>query len=259
MTQFARLVDRTADFPAGPAHAARGDAGPPAIPAIEAGHALDYALLGAVSLLLHSVIWLLLQQPVSDAKPPIAVQMLEISLVAPPPPVVALPPVVLPPPPEPEPEPELVEAPPVPEPAPLPKPTPKPVAKPKPRPVTPAPPVVAVPQPPVQAAPSLPIAAVPVDEPVTKAHTHADYLRNPKPVYPVVARRRGWEGKVLLKVHVLESGKPTAVDVEKASGRTVLDQSAVKAVQGWTFVPAMRGSTPIASWVTISIVFKLEN
>jgi protein TonB len=39
----------------------------------------------------------------------------------------------------------------------------------------------------------------------------------------------------------------------------VLDEAAFKAVQGWTFVPARRGDTPVAHMVEVPIRFQLKN
>ena len=35
-------------------------------------------------------------------------------------------------------------------------------------------------------------------------------------------------------------------NVKPSSGATLLDEAAIKAVRGWTFVPARRGDTPIS-------------
>jgi protein TonB len=98
----------------------------------------------------------------------------------------------------------------------------------------------------------------PVEEPVTEATGYASYLKNPPPDYPAFAQRQGWEGTVLLHVHVLASGKPDKVEIRQSSGRKMLDESAVSAVKNWTFVPSKRGSTPIDGWATVPIEFKLS-
>jgi periplasmic protein TonB len=38
----------------------------------------------------------------------------------------------------------------------------------------------------------------------------------------------------------------------------VLDDAAIEAVKGWTFVPATQGGQPIAGWVTVPIDFRLQ-
>jgi protein TonB len=97
----------------------------------------------------------------------------------------------------------------------------------------------------------------PVVEKVTEPKGYAGYLNNPAPNYPSVAQKRGWEGQVMLKVHVLASGQPDSVTVAKSSGYDMLDQAAVKAVTAWTFMPAKRGQTPVDGWVQVPLTFKL--
>lgn len=95
-------------------------------------------------------------------------------------------------------------------------------------------------------------------EPITQASAKAGYLHNPPPVYPDFAQEQGWEGQVVLKVHVLPSGKPGIVQIKRSSGRKMLDQSALEAVQRWSFAPAKRGQTPIDGWVDVPIDFKIS-
>ncbi len=125
--------------------------------------------------------------------------------------------------------------------------TPKPV-EPKPEPVQ----QVIVPEP-------TPAPPPPPAEPVlTKATADAGYLRNPAPRYPDFAQQQGWEGTVLLNVHVLANGKPKAVEIKQSSGRKILDDSAVQAVRRWTFVPAKLGEITTDSWVEVPIDFRLS-
>jgi protein TonB len=82
-------------------------------------------------------------------------------------------------------------------------------------------------------------------------------LNNPKPSYPPAALKRGLQGKVLLRVHVLANGHPDKVDVLKTSGADILDEAATNKVATWEFEPARRGKTPIDGWVNVPITFKL--
>jgi protein TonB len=140
---------------------------------------------------------------------------------------------------------------------------PKPKVQPKPVPKLVEPPpvvtqtVVQTDAPVVSAPPAPP--APPVEEKVTEPRAGASYLNNPAPVYPEVAMDRGWEGKVLMKVHVLASGKPESVTVVKSSGKDVLDDEAVRTVKQYMFVPSMRGKTPVDGWVTVPISFNLQS
>ena len=95
-------------------------------------------------------------------------------------------------------------------------------------------------------------------EPVIQAKEGANYLKNPRPAYPGRAKREGWEGTTLLRVQVHPSGKPGAIKIQKSSGREVLDEAASEAVKKWTFAPATQGGKPIAGWVTVPIVFRLQ-
>lgn len=115
---------------------------------------------------------------------------------------------------------------------------------------------VQVAQAPVEAAPAPAPAPVP-DEPVTEPRGYAGYLRNPAPEYPLAAQKRGLEGKVVLKVHVLASGQPDSVTVARSSGHQILDEAALKAVLQWAFAPARRGQTAIDGWVQVPLNFKI--
>lgn len=100
--------------------------------------------------------------------------------------------------------------------------------------------------------------APPAPEPVTEPRGFAGYRNNPPPEYPALAQDRGLQGQVILKVQVLASGRAAAVTVDKSSGHKILDDAAVKVVQGWTFDPAKRGQTPIDGWVKVPLSFKLS-
>ncbi|MES1146882.1 MAG: energy transducer TonB [Solimonas sp.] len=114
-------------------------------------------------------------------------------------------------------------------------------------------------EPPVAVAPSAP-PAPPAPEPVIAAFGRAGYLNNPEPGYPAMAVRQGWQGTVILRVHVLSTGKPDIVEVQKSSGHTVLDEEAVRTVKSsWSYTPAKRGSTPVDGWTTTPIEFRLDS
>jgi protein TonB len=84
------------------------------------------------------------------------------------------------------------------------------------------------------------------------------YDRNPKPPYPRIARRKGYEGVVLLKVEILPNGRVGELLLKRSSGHHILDKSALKTVQKWKFIPAKRGKNPIRMWAEIPIKFKLK-
>ena len=115
-------------------------------------------------------------------------------------------------------------------------------------------PVVAPPAP-VAAVASAPVAAA---ASMTAARFDAAYLHNPRPNYPPMSRRLGEEGKVLLKVRVSSDGRALAVDLEKSSNFTRLDDAALDVVKRWRFVPAKRGDEAIEASVIVPLVFRLE-
>lgn len=119
---------------------------------------------------------------------------------------------------------------------------------------------VVAPQPP--APPPPPVAAAPAPAPapaaIVMARFDADYLHNPKPVYPALSRRLNEEGKVLLKVRVSAQGTALDVAVSKSSGFPRLDAAATDAVSRWRFVPARRGEEAVDSSVVVPITFALD-
>ncbi len=84
------------------------------------------------------------------------------------------------------------------------------------------------------------------------------YDENPKPIYPPEARKKRYEGEVILRVEVLQNGRVGQVDVKKSSGYDLLDRSALKAVKQWKFVPAKKGEKAIPLWVNIPVKFQLQ-
>jgi periplasmic protein TonB len=87
----------------------------------------------------------------------------------------------------------------------------------------------------------------------------AEYLHNPAPEYPPMAKRRGEQGRVLLRVTVSETGEATVVLVSQSSGYALLDQSALHAVRNWQFVPARFNNHAVTAEVTVPVRFTLES
>lgn len=85
-----------------------------------------------------------------------------------------------------------------------------------------------------------------------------DYLRNPPPTYPWVARRNGWEGTTVVRVDVMTNGAPAQVALVESSGYSVLDEAALAAVRQWKFRPARLGTLPVQSQVDVPVRFRLS-
>jgi protein TonB len=154
---------------------------------------------------------------------------------------------------------------------------PKPLPKIEPPPPPPAKPRIKAP-PPIQAATVAPsdapvaapvetVAALapaepappPAPEPVKPAFGGIGYKNNPPPDYPTIAVRQGWQGTVLLRVRVLQSGTVESVEVVRSSGKKVLDDAAIHTVERWMFAPSTRGNSPIDGFATVPIEFKLDS
>ncbi len=84
------------------------------------------------------------------------------------------------------------------------------------------------------------------------------YKENPLPHYPQIARRRGYEGRTLIRVKVLENGKAGKIEVEESSGFKVLDTAALRSVSGWTFVPGRINGKRTEQWIRVPIRFVLK-
>lgn len=180
-----------------------------------------------------------------------------------------------PPPPAPAPQSVAPEAPPEPalaEPEPAPAPPlavaePAPPALPKPPPAKPAPPPAHAAPPPRSAAP----APIPPAEQQVAAMTPPlaaasvvppqpipGLASNRKPDYPLAARMRGQQGRVVLRVEVSAAGAPLSVKILSTSGHVILDKAALAAVEEWRFQPATKGGSPVVGAYDVPINFRLE-
>lgn len=247
----------------------------------EPRHLFRYGWVVLASAGLHFALWHFrgALEPIPEPRPQ-PVRIIEVSLSAAPPPAAKAAPE--PPPaqkqaPKTEKQPPRVApkplVPPPPKSPPKPKPVPRPKAEPKPEPMLPKPPPPAASEAPARPSEAAPATSRPpatetkessaVPKPRANAGegkveetAHADYLHNPKPVYPAVARSRQWEGRVLLKVRVRADGTCGQVEVSQSSGHEVLDEAALEAVRNWRFSPAKRGGQAVESWVSVPIHFK---
>ena len=82
-------------------------------------------------------------------------------------------------------------------------------------------------------------------------------VSNPLPPYPPEALARGVEGRVLLRVWILEDGSVQDVKVHQSSGDESLDRSALSTVRDrWRFVPGRRGGFAVPCEVILPIRFR---
>jgi len=147
-------------------------------------------------------------------------------------------------------------------PRPVAQPAPQPVAVTTPTPEPQAPTGIVEPQPPAPPAPAAepapaapaPPAAVRVELPSSSA----DYLNNTPPPYPPLSKRLGEQGKVVVRVFIDTDGTATQAEVRTSSGYDRLDQTALKTVQAWKYLPGKVNGEPRAMWFNVPINFVLE-
>ena len=84
------------------------------------------------------------------------------------------------------------------------------------------------------------------------------YQLNDPPLYPDLARKRGQEGTVILRVLVNKEGRVDDLEIEDSSGFGVLDRAALASVKKWSFEPGRRGEERMQMWVRIPVTFKLK-
>jgi len=63
---------------------------------------------------------------------------------------------------------------------------------------------------------------------------------------------------VVLKVLVSKTGHPLKVVLERSSGSSILDKSAMKAVRNWVFKPGKLNGAAIDMWVRVPVVYALK-
>lgn len=81
---------------------------------------------------------------------------------------------------------------------------------------------------------------------------------NAQPRYPLIARKRGYEGRAIIRASVSERGRVLSATVAESSGHDVLDQAARRAVSGWAFQPGQRDGRPIAGRIDVPVEFRLR-
>ncbi len=92
---------------------------------------------------------------------------------------------------------------------------------------------------------------------ISKAVYKIGSIKNPHPPYPLIARKKGMEGKLILNVKVNKDGLVDNVVVKESSGHKILDNVSKKTVQKWEFIPAEKYGDAIEDTVFVPIRFVL--
>lgn len=91
-----------------------------------------------------------------------------------------------------------------------------------------------------------------------KAQYQLGSKNNPSPPYPLIARKKGWEGTVILIVMVDEDGSVKKVKVEKSTGFQILDFASLQTIKKWFFIPAKKGKKNVKDTIKIPVRFTLN-
>lgn len=95
----------------------------------------------------------------------------------------------------------------------------------------------------------------------------AESLRQPEPLatvnrppaYPLLARKRGWQGTVLLEVDVRSDGMVENIEIKESSSYELLDREALNVVRKWRFSPGLKAGQPVPMKVVVPIHFLLQD
>lgn len=85
------------------------------------------------------------------------------------------------------------------------------------------------------------------------------FAAQPAPAsYPKLARKRGWQGIVLIEILIDEQGQQVSRNIIQSAGHQVLDNAALKAVKKWQFSASTENGKAVPYRTRIPINFKLN-
>lgn len=77
--------------------------------------------------------------------------------------------------------------------------------------------------------------------------------------YPFLARRRGWEGKVVLRLHIDGRGRIDSTEIAGSSGHGILDRAALEAVAKVALVPGVAERLGgIGLYLELPVIYRLR-
>lgn len=91
-----------------------------------------------------------------------------------------------------------------------------------------------------------------------RAHYKTGSINNPHPPYPILARKKGWQGSLTLEVSVNKLGIVEEVEINKSSGHSILDNTSKKTIKEWKFRPAVKNGVITNDKLYIPIRFVLD-
>ena len=94
---------------------------------------------------------------------------------------------------------------------------------------------------------------------LSKALYKIGSINNPHPPYPLIARKKGFEGKLILEVLVNEDGSVRSTSIRESSGYEILDTVSKETVEKWTFIPAKKMGRAVIDNIQVPIKFILTD
>lgn len=76
-------------------------------------------------------------------------------------------------------------------------------------------------------------------------------------IYPKLAQKRNWQGKVLLSLSVSPNGKINNVKIYKSSGYSILDQAAISSLTKVEYLPQISSWLPYDIDVKLPVIYQL--
>jgi periplasmic protein TonB len=77
------------------------------------------------------------------------------------------------------------------------------------------------------------------------------------PEFPLMARRLGIGGKVVIKFLVKADGNVTQTSIVEVEPKEIFEQNALEAIREWRFNPGRFYEKAVATWVVLPIQFRL--
>ena len=94
---------------------------------------------------------------------------------------------------------------------------------------------------------------------ISKAIYKIGSINNPHPPYPIIARKKGLQGKLILGVSVNNDGSVKNVSIKKSSGHQILDKVSKETIEKWIFVPAKKLGLAVEDNIQVPIRFVLTD
>ena len=96
----------------------------------------------------------------------------------------------------------------------------------------------------------------PSDEGAMAHYPRLEPVQRVAPGYPVLAREKRVQGKVVMRALVCEHGR--VVNAHPLESIPLLDDAAMEALSQWSFQPAVLDGRPVAAWTDVPFQFTLH-